>query len=77
VEVKLLNYADDIVIIGPEKEDLQKCLEFSKTYEKASNAALSESKCELISTNEEITEINGIKQSTEKVRHLGFFFNKN
>ena len=79
-KVKVMAYADDLVLIGENKEDLEKMLVHVKNYEKASNAKLNEKKSQIISFGDEIIEnINGIKQceKEEKVRHLGFYFNRN
>ena len=78
-KVKVMAYADDLVLISETKEDLEKMLKHVRRYEKASNAKLNEKKSQLLSFgNEVIDKIGDIVQckSEDKVRHLGFFFNK-
>ncbi len=77
--VKVMAYADDLVLLSETKEDLEKMLEHVKTYEKASNAKLNEKKSQLLSFGNEVIDMIGeIEQCKpqERVRHLGFFFNK-
>ena len=77
MSVKLLAYADDLVFLSENKEDLERMMEWSKVYEGSSNASLSTKKSELISFGEEkLDEVKEIKRSKQKVRHLGFFVNK-
>ncbi len=78
--IKIMAYADDLVLISDNREDLERMLEHVRNYEKASNAKLNEKKSQILSFgNEIIEEINGIKQcdKEDKVRHLGFYFNRN
>ena len=72
---KSLGYADDIAFTARRLQDLNKMLDHTKTYCKASNALISVEKSELVSIGEQISQVQGIKQSTERVRHLGFFLN--
>ena len=77
--VKVMTYADDIVLISDNKADLEKMLEHVKTYERASNAKLSEKKSQILSFGgDQLEKISEIKRCAdlEKVRHLGIFFNK-
>lgn len=78
--VKVMAYADDLVLLSTSKEDLLKSLEYVKTYEKASNAKLNEKKSQILSFGDEsnrIENISDIRQCKvdERVRHLGFYFN--
>ncbi len=78
-KVKVMAYADDIVLISDNKDDLEKMLEHVRTYSKASNAKLSERKCQILSFGSEKIEcIGNIRRcpNTERVRHLGVFFNE-
>ena len=77
--VKVMAYADDLVLIAETKEDLIKMLEHVRVYEKASNAKLNEKKSQLLSFGTEVIDkIGDISQTKtdERVRHLGFFFNQ-
>ena len=87
--LKSLGYADDIVLLSKEKQQMEKMIFHVKNYEKASNAKLNVKKSQLISFgNEIIDEIKGIKQNDEgntienkiikenTVRHLGIYLNK-
>ena len=79
IRVKVMAYADDLVLISKTKEDLEKMLEHVRTYEKASNAKLNEKKSQLLSFGKEVIDkIGDIEQckSEDKVRHLGFFLKK-
>lgn len=77
LSVKSLAYADDLAYTARNKEDLSMMLKETKTYGKCSNALISSSKSEIISFVENernvIEEIDGIKQATSNVRHLGFY----
>ncbi len=65
--VKVMAYADDLVLISETKEDLEKMLQHVKTYEKASNAKLNEKKSQLLSFGTEIIErIGDIEQCKKK-----------
>ena len=50
-------------------------LDHTKILRIASNALISDLKSELVSIGEQISQIQRIKQSTERVRNLGFFLN--
>lgn len=76
--VKVMAYADDLVLISKTREDLEKMLKHVRTYENASNAKLNEKKSQLLSFGKKLIEkIGDIEQSKpeDRVRHLGFFFN--
>ena len=78
--VKVMAYADDLVLLARSKKDLERMLEHVRNYEKASNAKLNEKKSQILSFGKEenmiknISEIEQCKKE-EQVRHLGFFFN--
>jgi hypothetical protein len=77
--VKVMAYADDIVLITEHKEDVEKMLDHVNNYEQASNAKLNEKKSQILSFGKEkIEQVRNIKQSPveERVRHLGFYFNQ-
>ena len=78
--VKVMAYADDLILLSENKEDLERMLVHVRNYERASNAKLNEKKSQILSFGEEkIERISDIKhcEENERVRHLGFFFNKN
>ncbi len=76
--VKIMAYADDLVLISDNKRDLEKMLAKVRLYESASNAKLNEKKSQIISFGEnEIKNISEIEQAKERVRHLGIYFDKN
>ena len=78
--VKVMAYADDLVLITEDKDDATLMLEHVKNYEEASNAKLNEKKSQILSFGKEIIEkINNIEQCKEgeRIRHLGFYFDKN
>ena len=78
--IKVLAYADDLVLITENSEDLEKMIKHVENYEKASNAKLNQKKSQLVSFGEEkiekMGEIEQLKEG-EKVRHLGFYFDHN
>jgi len=79
LQVKILVYADDIVLISETKEDLAKMLQHLENYEKASNAKVSQQKSQIISfASEKIEKLGNIKHvaHNERVRHLGVFFTR-
>ena len=76
--VKVMAYADDLVLIAKSKDDLEKMLVHVRNYEKASNAKLNEKKSQILSFgNSRIDKISEIEQSKERVRHLGIYFDQN
>eukprot|EP01091_Cochliopodium_minus_P010850 TRINITY_DN2972_c0_g2_i10.p1 TRINITY_DN2972_c0_g2~~TRINITY_DN2972_c0_g2_i10.p1 ORF type:complete len:358 (+),score=91.08 TRINITY_DN2972_c0_g2_i10:503-1576(+) len=78
--IKVLAYADDLVLIAEKAEELEKMLDHVERYERASNAKPNQKKSQIISFGpnkiERIREIEHCKEG-EKVRHLGFFFDHN
>ena len=64
--VKVMAYADDLVLISETKEDLEKMLQHVKTYEKASNAKLNEKKSQLLSFGTEVIERMEILSNVRK-----------
>ena len=72
-------YADDIVLISDDPNEISMMLTIVKTYESASNAKLNEKKSQILSFGNEILQsIGEIKQCKEgeRVRHLGFYFDQ-
>jgi hypothetical protein len=76
VNLKSLAYADDISYLSRKEAELSRMLKHTQLYCKASNALISVEKSELLSFGNKIEQIDGIKQATDRVRHLGFFVNQ-
>lgn len=77
--VKVMAYADDLVLISESKKDIERMLKHVKVYESASNAKLNETKSQILSFGKEKVDcISGIKhtEENERVRHLGFYFDR-
>ena len=72
LKLKIYDYADDIFACTNDPNEINLILKHSDTYCAASGASLSIEKSELLIFGEsDIKKINGIKRTSESVRHLG------